>query len=358
MRRAVYYPHTQIRNEKFLKTALLLWDEVQFLSPSDQFSFEGANATEIEALEILCRPHVPTESEKTLVHRKIVDLLANPLPEWLSTKAIPKSISSGRKIKEFSGYSLYTEKLDQRTWNILEAANLLELNGPDNNHIVKPLLGFHIMSLLADACAGTKKEKITDRTDAYEFMWKISSIMQSKNSNATEYGAESLAKSDLVHMAIQTIKTEGIPLENFILMRKREAQSSGHHYQNFRKNFAEKIQQNSTLALLAKTEGERREISEDFKKEMKNDLAILQEELGYVFRGSAFSKEIIALVSLNETIPGTGPILGAVAGIIQATDKYTKAYTDTLSKHPISYLHLGERPTLRNLPFLKFQRKK
>jgi hypothetical protein len=31
---AIYYPHTAVRDENFLKHALLYWDEVEYISPS------------------------------------------------------------------------------------------------------------------------------------------------------------------------------------------------------------------------------------------------------------------------------------------------------------------------------------
>jgi hypothetical protein len=34
---AVYYPHTAIRDENFLKHGLLYWDEIEFVSPFDGY---------------------------------------------------------------------------------------------------------------------------------------------------------------------------------------------------------------------------------------------------------------------------------------------------------------------------------
>ena len=35
--RAVYYPHTAVRDRNFLKHALLYWDEIEYISPGRDF---------------------------------------------------------------------------------------------------------------------------------------------------------------------------------------------------------------------------------------------------------------------------------------------------------------------------------
>ena len=63
---AVYYPHTAIRDEDFLKHGLLYWDEIEFVSP-----FHGYDVmprypqTVIRELAKFTKPRVPTEEEKS-----------------------------------------------------------------------------------------------------------------------------------------------------------------------------------------------------------------------------------------------------------------------------------------------------
>jgi len=39
---AIYYPHTAIRDENFLKHAMLYWDEIEYISlPTASTSFQG-----------------------------------------------------------------------------------------------------------------------------------------------------------------------------------------------------------------------------------------------------------------------------------------------------------------------------
>lgn len=352
MRRAVYYPHTQIRNENFLKTSLLLWDQVDFVSPVKKFCFDEAPRIELEALDLLCHAHVPSQQEKELVHARVVELLRRPLPGWLVTTQVPESVVTGRKIREFAtGYGMYPEKLDYKTWRLLEAASLVRLQGPDEDYYARPLIGFLLMSLLADACAGDAKGKITDRSDAYEFMGKMVAAERPNPPTNIDSGQLSAAQAGLVSLAVNTVRTDGIPLENIVAMRKREEGSAGHHYRKFRQNFAAKIEASTERALAAPTPEARRDIAADFEREMRDDLAFLKEELGMAMREVLFSKEMVALYGLGSLAGDVGAWVGAGVGAVQATGKFSKAYAETLGKHAISYLYVGEHPTLRNIPF-------
>jgi hypothetical protein len=64
-----------------------------------------------------------------------------------------------------------------------------------------------------------------------------------------------------------------------------------------------------------------------------------------------FSKEMVALYGLGSLVGDVGAWVGAGVGAVQATGKFSKAYAETLGKHAISYLYVGEHPTLRNIPF-------
>ncbi len=61
MLRAVYYPHTAIHDENFLKHALLYWDEAQFISPWRGFNTLPRYPSETaRASAKFLQPHVPT----------------------------------------------------------------------------------------------------------------------------------------------------------------------------------------------------------------------------------------------------------------------------------------------------------
>jgi hypothetical protein len=167
------------------------------------------------------------------------------------TTKVPESVLTGRKIREFTTeYGMYPEKLDLRTWSLLETAGLVRLAGPDEDYYARPMTGFLLMSLLADAYAGTTKEKITDRADAYQFMGKMVAAERVEVPDMDRSKLSS-AQLGLVSMAIRTVRTDGIPFENILAMRKREAGSRGHHYRRLRESFAGKIDVYAKKSVLA-----------------------------------------------------------------------------------------------------------
>lgn len=364
MRSAVYYPHTQIRDESFLKNALLLWDRVEFVSPSKAFHFDEAESVQMrEALDILCVAHVPSSNEKDQVHVRVVELLKKGLPDWLIAKAVPYSISSGRRIKEFSnGYGMYPEKLDHKTWSLLEAAGIVRLMGSDYDYYTRPMVGFLLMSLLADACAGTQKEKITDRVDAYDFLW---GLVAAEGTNEISTSATPLQKKNhalerLVGISIKTIDTDEIPLSNILAMRRREESSGGQDYRAFRKRYGEKLKDcAANLVTKAKTEGDWLEIEREFQQDMSDDLASLRHELGVAKKELLFSKETLTMVAaggalLLEPMSATLALAAkmfAGGALVKDVSSFSGNYKKALEKHPMSWLYLSQKPSLRSVPF-------
>src|SRR5207249_3791492 len=125
MPKALYYPHTQIRSVSLLKNALLVWDEVQFISPYASFAFDDDFDRDFrESLELICRPHTPSDEEKKAVHQRVLRLLKNGLPDWIIAKEVPDVIRFGRQVREYGDgeFGIYPQKLDHKTWVLLEGA--------------------------------------------------------------------------------------------------------------------------------------------------------------------------------------------------------------------------------------------
>src|SRR5713101_2612651 len=86
MRRALYYPHTEIpetrEGERILKRALLLWDKLEYIAPYSDFRPYYADHSFNEAIELIGLPHVPDEAEKRDVHEQVEELVTRPnLPD-------------------------------------------------------------------------------------------------------------------------------------------------------------------------------------------------------------------------------------------------------------------------------------
>jgi hypothetical protein len=81
---AIYYPHTAVRDENFLKHALLYWDEVEYISPFHGYDVLARYPqTIIQELAKFTKPRIPTPDEKRRAHDQIMELLASEIPSWL-----------------------------------------------------------------------------------------------------------------------------------------------------------------------------------------------------------------------------------------------------------------------------------
>src|SRR4051794_10005232 len=110
---AVYYPHTAIRDENFLKHGLLYWDEIEFISPFDGYDvMPRYPQTVIRELAKFTKPYVPTMEEKQRAHDQIMALLEDDLPSWLTVGEDTASDDSRR-------YAMFSRKLLNDTWREL-----------------------------------------------------------------------------------------------------------------------------------------------------------------------------------------------------------------------------------------------
>lgn len=362
MRSALYYPHTQMKDEALLKNALLLWDQVEFISPTSSFGFEDSLPKHVvEGLELLCKAHVPTDTERQAAHARIVKLLSKGIPKWLVATEVPESIKGGRKVREFYGreYGMYPQKLDHRTWELLEGAGLVRLSGEDYDYYTRPLVGLYLMSILADVCAGATKEKITDRSEAYSFLWTLIAAEGSADGHSPITSRSATATDRLVTISLRTIGTETIPFKNVLDLRKREAGRQGHDYRAFRKRYGEKINEYAVLiANQVKSKSDRDEIERQFEIDMQDDLASLRDDLRVETRQLKFSTEVITTVVVAAgVVTGTASFSELASrlsglltgGFMKDALKAQGSYRATLKNHPSSWLYLAENP-LRDLP--------
>lgn len=83
MRSALYYPHTAVNSEDIIKTALLLWDHLEFIVPDRYFQPQYRNRDIAQAMELIGLPHPPNQFEKEETHTRIKELLNRRLPPQL-----------------------------------------------------------------------------------------------------------------------------------------------------------------------------------------------------------------------------------------------------------------------------------
>ena len=80
---ALYYPHTRFRDIGLLKTALLLWDKLEFIVPWDDFDLRSNfNNDEVnEGMEVIGVGLRPSYEQMALAHEAVEDLATSPLPK-------------------------------------------------------------------------------------------------------------------------------------------------------------------------------------------------------------------------------------------------------------------------------------
>ena len=159
MTRALYYPHSTLRNRSLLRNALLLWDRVDCITPETGLRpFRFGVPVYDAATDLLVKNHVPTKNERLTVHKLVEDLVKKGVPSWLKL---------GRQ-SDLRVYQLYPGKLEEATWELLSDNSLARLTNLHDDYEVAEPLGLLLMAALAHACGGEYKRKITDRAAAYE----------------------------------------------------------------------------------------------------------------------------------------------------------------------------------------------
>lgn len=161
MRSALYYPHTEIRSPELIKSALLLWDQLEYIVPQKNHCPKYKDKWAAAAIELIGKAHCPTDHEKALTEAQIQDFVKRPLPPCFY-------YTSARVSK--NDYLIYPQKFSYKVWDALREA---QLAGPplppsaDSDYPLQEATGLSIMAILADCCAGETFQRVTDRGAAY-----------------------------------------------------------------------------------------------------------------------------------------------------------------------------------------------
>src|SRR5262249_17538857 len=148
---ALYFPHATIEDPFLLKSALLLWDRLEYISPGDWLHPETNDRDVLEAIEIVGKPLYPSESIQEKMHQRVVDFFVyGGFPK--KYLPVPKS----------TDHHIYAEKFAHRTWEFLSQIQLVDgrfalpkrrRRHPD--YRVTERLAVVLMTMLADEFAGT-----------------------------------------------------------------------------------------------------------------------------------------------------------------------------------------------------------
>ena len=168
---ALYYPHTVIRSRNLLKTALLLWDSVECIVPRSNWRMEAPfkEKSYNEATELIVRPHVPNQQQRNYANTEVKNFLQEQGSEFFLQNALRNRYNQN--------FLVYPEKFLRTTWHLLENHDLARWDNISRDYGVPPALGLLMMSSLADACAGTQKQKVTDRVLEYSLLEKAKATL-------------------------------------------------------------------------------------------------------------------------------------------------------------------------------------
>jgi hypothetical protein len=346
---ALYYPHTAMNDPGLIKTALLLWDDVTCIAPKAQWKPPTAfkERTLNEARELITRYHVPTLSEKRSAHNDVREFVLEEGSRLLITSAL-----SGR----FSGqYLIYPEKFLDHTWHMLEHQGFAHWDAMSLDYGVPPVLGLLMMSSLADSCAGTEYDKITDRLDAYSLIQRArAALLGAPYVEGLDSSQVAPHLQRLVTISLSLLGTRQIPTAKLLAMRKREAKSNTSDFRSMRTRYFTALRTyTARIVDEAKTAEDVKAIEREFRLDMRDDLRALKKELGVASLEALFSKEmavtvlalagalvspIAGITSLATTLKGIG-----IVPLVATTIRHKRERRKALLAHNMSWLYCAKQ---------------
>jgi hypothetical protein len=342
MRSALYYPHTTVENEHLIKTALLLWDRLEYIVPWPDFRPDYGDGDIARAMELIGAPHHPDEDEKRETHTRLKELVNRKLP--------PQFYFTPNRYAFEEPYEVYPQKLLPDSWKLLRKA---KLSGDLLANADAPMTDFGgllVMSILADCCAGTTRSRVTDQGDAYA---TITGVLGNDPTAPKVTRADS--HGQLVPISLKVINTSDLSVDALVQLREREEKESGHSLRDLRHRYVDGLETYVSRLTAEKTsKADAAEIQRQFADDMKADLKDLQTELRFARTDALLSKEFFATVL---TVAGTaaswlfgaplamegvvtaGGAPVAIGGLLGVRNKYLKERQAILKEHPMAYLY-------------------
>jgi hypothetical protein len=341
MRRALYYPHTEIREgtqegENLLKRALLLWDKLEYIAPDENYTPYYSDRRFAEAIDVIGKRHVPTDEEKNIVHSHIEEFLARPkMPEVFYYHGQPEP------------YEIYPQKFSDRTWRLLRDSKLTgEVLPWSGDYPLTLQAGLVMMALLADTCAGELCSRITDRPQSYASLTGLLIDNPELDDQPEE------TRDRLVSVSLKLLDIRDLSLESLIDFRKREDKEGG--LTELRRNYLDHIEGHLDRLRKCSLKSDKARLDEEFEAEMKRDVTNLGTELSFEFKDALFSKEIFVSLAVGVAAVATamfgGPLLlsgvltasstpATVAGVLSTRNKYYKNRAKIMRDHPMAYIY-------------------
>lgn len=352
MLRALYYPHTEIKSEIILKNALLLWDSVDTIVPSDRMRQESRSSKTIQdAIELIVTPRRPTQEERIKAHAS--------LSAMMNSGEVAALLLQAPAFFRRSPYFMYGDKFLYETWRMLEESGLTDFDNGGREYGVPSALGFLMMSLLADICAGTQLQKITDRVDAYGWLSKAHAQMLGTNPiMGLDVSQVAPAYDRLVALSLSVVDARNISLDRLVDFRRREAKSRSTDYVSMRRRYLKALSEHiERVTKEAKSLSDLKELERQFVENLRDDLNDLKSELGIASIKTMFSKEVAvtALVTAGTLVSPVAGLtslateVGAIGIIplLKSAAELRGARRTAFQRHTSSWLYLAGRRGLQ-----------
>jgi len=346
---ALYYPHTRVREKEFLKTSLLLWDQLVYISP-DGYTPQYPDKQMSQVMELLGKRLIPGQETKSAAHAAILELVKSGIPPWLID----------RFRSESEDYYIFRDKLLPDTWNELQRMDLLR-GGSFDEYAMNHSLGFMIMGILAKCCAGSQFRMVTDQVVPYVALNKA--VVRLTGGEYATQSPSNLREAEprpddprqsLVNITLKVVNTASIELERLVTFRKDEQKEAGYSLTNLRHKYLEAIEESAEeMATKATTSDDRDEILRKFEQKTRNELREMKHRLLGAAADAFLTREMMTAVAapLASTVasivfPPSAPVvtfLGGLTGIGllgRQSIKYGQKREEVLADYPIvSYLY-------------------
>ena len=362
---AIYYPHTAVREEKFLKHSLLYWDEIEYISPFPNFNhlprYPGAD---LKALAAFVKPRVPTEKEKKKAHGEIMKLIEGDLPAWLK---VDRGVVDAA---EHEAYFMFRDKLLPETWKELEKRGIVHFkkHGHLDDYVSHTYLGLTLMAILARCCAGSLKHTITDQSDAYASFLKHLEFLSGSDgtspldpaSRATferwlgvlrtkDPQTKDAERRSLVSITLDVIDAGALSVKTLIRMRTDKTAFAADLRNNYAKAIEEYVEKLSAPNL---DETDAGSLREEFRKVMKRDRDKLYEELAPVAKKTLLSKEVAIAITaplVGAAVlqsSGIGTLTGGAFAVRALGELYTTYQSNrdaVFARHPMAFVYSAKK---------------
>ncbi|MCD4675283.1 MAG: hypothetical protein K8S18_04710 [Desulfobacula sp.] len=306
---------------------------MEFISPYPSYTLRYGRKKYDEVAELLTIPHFPSEHEKEKIHDKVIELSDSDIPDWFFMNEQSDELR----------YSIYDEKLFMRTWDHLLETNLAKQFQARIGRTMYNTIddfGLHLMSIIAEVCAGSQKDIITDEVRSFAIETKHLTYEA-----GGEYGNKDMQHERLVSIAIKSLNFKNIRIDRLLALRKREYKNGDTVLPNLRKNYRESLESYvNRLRNNAKSLNDIKEIERVFEQEISHDMKDLKKELKIEIRDVILSKEV-AVAAIAAPFVFVEPITSTLlssAALVRADLKYRKKREEILKKHFSSWLYVAE----------------